>query len=66
MPKWQPMQDLPLLGAIYDMPWWQWALFVDAGRVSGSFSLKDLHTDIKASAGIGEDWFWRVFINQPF
>ena len=84
MPHWQPMQDIPLLGSIYDMPWWQWALFVDAGRVSDSLDFKDLHTDMKASVGVGlrfqiegitvrtevaagtEDWFWRVFINQPF
>lgn len=84
LPWWQPMQSLPVLGDIYDMPWWQWALFVDVGRVSDRFSLKDLHTDMKTSAGVGlrfqvegitvrtevaagsEDWFWRVFINQPF
>ena len=84
MPWWQPMQDMPLLGPVYDMPWWQWALFVDIGRVSDRFDFKELHTQMKASAGAGlrfqvegitvrteiaagtEDWFWRVFINQPF
>lgn len=53
MPEWQPLEDLPLLGPIYDMPWWQWTLFLDVGRVADDFDLRELHRDMKSSAGGG-------------
>ena len=53
MPKWQPMEDMPVLGPLYDIPWWQWALFLDMGQISDRFSLSELHKDMKASAGLG-------------
>ena len=51
MPDWQPLQDLPLVGELYEIPWWQWAVFIDAGRVADTFSLSELHTDMKYSIG---------------
>lgn len=52
-PQWQPLQSLPLLGDWYYLPWWQWTVFADAGRVSNTFSAKELHTDMKYSVGAG-------------
>ena len=52
-PQWQPLQRLPVLGDIYDLPWWQWTLFADLGRVADTFSARDLHTDMKYSLGAG-------------
>ncbi len=84
MPSWQPLENMPVLGPLYEMPWWQWTLFADAGRVSDQFNLSELHDDMKLSVGGGirfkvegvtvrtevasgsEDWYFRVFVNQPF
>lgn len=51
MPDWQPLQELPLVGELYEIPWWQWAIFVDVGRVADTLSLSELHTDMKYSVG---------------
>ncbi|WP_252178588.1 hypothetical protein [Endozoicomonas sp. 4G] len=53
IPNWQPLEDLPVIGPLYDIPWWQWTLFVDAGRVADDFDLGELHTDMKYSVGGG-------------
>ncbi len=53
MPKWQPLEDLPIIGPMYDIPWWQWTLFVDAGRVADDFDVQELHQDMKTSFGGG-------------
>ncbi|WP_020582258.1 BamA/TamA family outer membrane protein [Endozoicomonas elysicola] len=53
MPKWQPLEDLPIIGPMYDIPWWQWTLFVDAGRVADDFDFQELHQDMKTSFGGG-------------
>lgn len=53
IPFWQPLEDLPVVGPLYDIPWWQWTLFVDAGRVADDFDLGELHTDMKYSVGGG-------------
>lgn len=52
-PQWQPLQGLPVLGELYDLPWWQWVAFVDAGRVADHFSARELHSDMKYSVGTG-------------
>ena len=52
-PHWQPLQQLPLLGDWYSLPWWQWTVFADAGRVADTFSARKLHTDMKYSVGAG-------------
>ncbi|MDD7805836.1 MAG: BamA/TamA family outer membrane protein [Endozoicomonas sp. (ex Botrylloides leachii)] len=52
MPQWQPLNNLPVIGA-YNIPWWQWTLFIDAGRVADTFSLSQLHSHMKYSIGGG-------------
>ena len=51
-PKWQPLQEWPVFN-LYDIPWWQWVAFAEAGQVSDEFSASALHEDLKWSAGIG-------------
>ena len=50
MPDWQPLKEWPIFN-LYDVPWWQWVAFVDAGRVADEFSLSTLHEEMKWSAG---------------
>ncbi|OEE63238.1 hypothetical protein A1OS_17320 [Enterovibrio norvegicus] len=50
IPDWQPLGDV-LVFSWYDVPWWQWVAFVDAGRVADSYDLAELHSDMKWSAG---------------
>ena len=52
-PRWQPLDTLPLIGPLYNIPWWQWTLFMDAGRVADNFDLKELHSDVKTNVGGG-------------
>ena len=51
-PRWQPLQEWPVFN-LYDIPWWQWVAFAEAGQVSNEFSASALHDDLKWSAGIG-------------
>ncbi|MCL1128707.1 hypothetical protein [Shewanella sairae] len=51
-PRWQPLQEWPVFN-LYDIPWWQWVAFAEAGQVSDEFSASALHDDLKWSAGIG-------------
>lgn len=53
MPKWQPLNTLPLIGDFYHIPWWQWTLFTDVGRVADNFDLSELHSQMKTSFGGG-------------
>ena len=53
VPHWQPLENLPVIGPLYDIPWWQWTLFADVGRVSDDFDLGELHSDMKYSLGGG-------------
>ena len=53
MPHWQPLAGLPIIGSFYDIPWWQWTLFADIGRVADNFNLLTLHQDMKTSVGGG-------------
>lgn len=48
-PYWQPLHNLPF----YDVPWWQWAVFVETGQVADSFDFAALHDDLKWTAGLG-------------
>ncbi len=50
MPKWQPLSEWPVFNW-YDVPWWQWVAFVDAGRVADEFNLETLHDDMQWSVG---------------
>ncbi len=51
-PRWQPVQEWPLFN-FYDVPWWQWVAFAEAGRVADDFDLGTLHQDMKWTAGLG-------------
>jgi len=50
LPDWQPLDDIPLIN-YYDLPWWQWVLFAEAGRVADEYDLRTLHSDMKWSLG---------------
>lgn len=50
VPEWQPLGDLPVFNW-YQVPWWQWVLFADVGRVADDYDLATLHQDMKWSAG---------------
>jgi outer membrane protein assembly factor BamA len=51
-PKWQPLQTLPVFN-LYNIPWWQWVMFAQAGQVSDEFSASELHQDMKWTVGAG-------------
>ncbi|MEH6911332.1 MAG: BamA/TamA family outer membrane protein [Oceanicoccus sp.] len=52
MPDWNPFTTMPILKAL-PIPWWQMVGFVEIGRVADQYSLNELHTDMKISAGAG-------------
>ncbi len=51
-PRWQPLQSLPVFN-LYDVPWWQWVIFAEAGQVTDDFSASELHDDMKWTLGLG-------------
>lgn len=53
VPHWQPLGALPVIGPLYHIPWWQWTLFADVGRVADDFDLGELHFDMKYTVGGG-------------
>ncbi|WP_087024473.1 BamA/TamA family outer membrane protein [Thaumasiovibrio subtropicus] len=50
LPDWQPLSEWPVFGW-YDVPWWQWVMFADVGRVADSFDLSTLHQAMHWSLG---------------
>lgn len=52
MPTWQPLGGWPVFNW-YNLPWWLWVVFAEAGRVAESYHLSTLHSDMKWSAGGG-------------
>lgn len=50
MPDWQPLDDIPVIN-YYDLPWWQWVAFVEAGRVADQYNSKLLHSNMKWNLG---------------
>lgn len=50
IPDWQPLEEVPLIN-YYDLPWWQWVLFVEAGRVAEQYDLSELHSDMRWNIG---------------
>ncbi|MDF2155663.1 hypothetical protein [Vibrio sp. CAU 1672] len=50
LPDWQPLDDIPIIN-YYDLPWWQWVAFVEAGRVAEEYNLKTLHQEMKWNVG---------------
>lgn len=51
IPEWQPLRNIDAL-KIADISYWQWVLFVEAGRVAPSWNLSALHEDMKFDGGI--------------
>ncbi len=51
-PHWQPLQELPVFN-LYDVPWWQWVVFAEAGKVADHFSASALHQEMEWSVGAG-------------
>ncbi|MEH6652075.1 MAG: hypothetical protein V7707_18790 [Motiliproteus sp.] len=51
-PRWQPLHDWPVFN-LYNIPWWQWVAFVEAGRVADQMSLSTLHQDMQWNTGFG-------------
>ncbi len=52
MSKWNPFPKIPLINLLH-IPWWQWTLFAEVGRVNDEWDLDDLHDDMKWSVGAG-------------
>ena len=51
-PRWQPLQQWPIFN-LYDIPWWQWVVFAEAGQVADEFNAAALHENLNWSAGVG-------------
>jgi hypothetical protein len=51
-PKNNPFTRIPLVNKL-EIPWWEWIGFVEVGRVAGNWSINDLHSSMKVSAGAG-------------
>lgn len=49
-PRWQPLQSWPVFNW-YKVPWWQWVVFAEAGKVSNEFSFEELHSEMKYTIG---------------
>ena len=52
IPKWNPLTSLPLISRLH-IPWWQWVGYLEVGRVADTWSLSELHQDMKVSLGGG-------------
>ena len=47
-----PFPRIPLINKLY-IPWWEWILFTEVGRVADNYSFSDLHSNMKVSVGAG-------------
>jgi hypothetical protein len=52
MPAYNPFPSIPLINKLR-IPWWQWVVFAEAGRVHDEWDLSELHDDMKWDAGAG-------------
>jgi hypothetical protein len=50
IPAWQPLKELPVFKT-YNIPWWQWVFFIDAGNMNGSYNFAELHEEFTYSIG---------------
>jgi len=53
IPRWNPFDGWPWLQKYLEVAWWQWVPFVEIGRVASSWSLDELHSNMKWDAGFG-------------
>ena len=52
MPAYNPFKTIPYIKEL-NIPWWQWVVFAEAGRVHDEWDLSELHEDMKWDAGAG-------------
>ena len=52
LPTWQPMYDWPIFRN-YDVPWWQWVIYYDLGRVDDGLHEETFVDDLHWSVGFG-------------
>jgi hypothetical protein len=52
MPLWSPFPKIPLVNRL-NIPWWQWVVFMEAGRVADEWDIGELHKDMKFTFGGG-------------
>ncbi len=52
MPVGNPFNRLPLVKRL-NIPWWQWVVFAEAGRVAEKPAFSALHSNMKFSGGVG-------------
>jgi hypothetical protein len=50
MPHWQPIPDVKWLRP-FEIDWWQFVLFAEAGRVAPEWNVSTLHEDMKTDVG---------------
>lgn len=60
VPRWNPLGGIGWLRKLARVDWMQLVLLAEVGRVSPSWNLPELHTDMKWSAGLG----LRFFVNH--
>jgi hypothetical protein len=51
-PDWNPLGDWKLL-RVFEIDWWQFAPFVEVGRVAPEWDVAELHSDMKWDVGLG-------------
>lgn len=52
MPLSNPFAKIPLIKKL-NIPWWQWVVFAEAGRVNDDWDIGELHKDMKFTLGSG-------------
>ena len=52
MNKWNPFPGIPVINNLH-IPWWQWLVFAELGRVHDEWDTDELHNDMKWSLGAG-------------
>ncbi len=58
IPKWNPFPKIPLINKLH-IPWWQWAAFVEVGRVAPEWKVETRHKKMRWNVGGGI----RAFVN---
>ncbi|WP_298772012.1 BamA/TamA family outer membrane protein [uncultured Shewanella sp.] len=58
IPQWNPFPHIPLINRL-KIPFWQWAVFAELGRVAPKWEIETLHSHMRWNAGVG----MRAFVN---
>ncbi len=62
IPDWNPFDAWPRIQKFVGVEWLQFVPFVEVGRVAPSYDLRNLHSSMKLSGGIGLRAFANGFI----